>query len=88
MACITVEDNGPGFAADLLPRVFQRFVKGEASDGHGLGLAFVSAVALVHGGRAFAENRSGGGAHIVVELPLAEARGEPERTTSDVLTSQ
>ena len=88
MACITVEDNGPGFPAELLPRVFQRFVKGEASEGHGLGLAFVSAVALVHGGRAFAENRSGGGAHIVVEIPLAEARGEPERTASDVLTSQ
>lgn len=88
MACITVEDNGPGFATELLPRVFQRFVKGEASEGHGLGLAFVSAVALVHGGRALARNRDGGGAQIVVELPLAQPRGTPESSVSGVLTPQ
>ena len=78
----------PGFAAELLPRVFQRFVKGEASEGHGLGLAFVSAVALVHGGRALARNRDGGGAQIVVELPLAQPRGTPESSISGVLTPQ
>ena len=88
MACITVEDNGAGFPAELLPRVFQRFVKGEGSEGHGLGLAFVSAVALVHGGRALAKNRADGGAQIVVELPLADAGTQPEHSTSGVLTSQ
>jgi signal transduction histidine kinase len=84
-ACITVEDNGPGFPAELLepgatsesangaglPRVFYRFVKGRQSKGHGLGLAFVNAVAVAHGGRAIARNRPEGGAQIVVELPLA-----------------
>lgn len=79
-AVIRVEDNGPGFAAELLesedgaaetPRVFHRFVKGSGSQGHGLGLAFVNAVAVAHGGRASARNRSDArGAEIVVELPL------------------
>lgn len=54
-----------------LPLVFHRFVKGRQSKGHGLGLAFVNAVAVAHGGRAIARNRAAGGAEIVVELPLA-----------------
>ncbi len=78
-ACITVEDDGSGFAPDLLPRVFQRFVKGRESEGHGLGLAFVSAVAGAHGGRAVARNRSPRGAEIVVELPIATAHQEERR---------
>jgi signal transduction histidine kinase len=77
VACITLEDDGPGFAPDLLPRVFQRFVKGSVSEGHGLGLAFVSAVAVVHGGRAIACNRTQGGAQIVVEIPLAHTTEPP-----------
>ena len=89
MASITVEDDGVGFPRDLLesvvpedrgdgttPRLFHRFVKGSESKGHGLGLAFVSAVAMAHGGRAVARNRGmnssrNDGAQIVVELPLA-----------------
>jgi signal transduction histidine kinase len=88
IACITVEDDGPGFAADLLPRVFQRFVKGRESEGHGLGLAFVSAVAGAHGGRAIARNRPQGGAQIVAEFPLATSLQQDQRHTSDnLLTS-
>jgi len=84
-ALIRVEDNGPGFAAELLEsdggpgtlRVFHRFVKGSDSHGHGLGLAFVNAVAVAHGGRASARNRrEGGGAEILIELPLTNGRGE------------
>lgn len=79
MASITVEDDGPGFAADLLPRVFHRFVRGEQSEGHGLGLAFVSAVAVAHGGRAAARNRAPGGAQIVVEIPLLQGQADTAR---------
>jgi len=86
VACITLEDDGPGFAADLLPRVFQRFVKGNSSEGHGLGLAFVSAVAVVHGGRALARNRPQGGAQIVVEIPLA-AHLAPSSSPDNLLPS-
>lgn len=87
VACITLEDDGPGFAPDLLPRVFQRFVKGSESGGHGLGLAFVSAVAIVHGGRATARNRIHKGAQIVVEIPLAAAHPAVSRSPDNLLTS-
>lgn len=87
MACITVEDNGPGFSEELLPRVFQRFVKGGDSEGHGLGLAFVSAVATVHGGRAEAGNRTNAGARITVKVPLlAELPGQ-RQSTDNLMTS-
>jgi len=88
-ACLTVEDNGPGFSADLLPRVLQRFVKGQDSQGHGLGLAFVNAVAHAHAGRALARNRATGGAQIVVEFPLAGADPltKDDRQPDNLLTS-
>ena len=41
------------------------------SAGHGMGLAFVDAVARAHGGSATADNRPGGGARITILLPLA-----------------
>lgn len=70
-----LEDDGPGFDAEVLPHLFERRVRGRSSDGHGLGLAFVDAVARAHGGAARAENRPGGGARIVISLPLT---GMPE----------
>ncbi|MGC9225234.1 MAG: HAMP domain-containing sensor histidine kinase [Terracidiphilus sp.] len=69
-ASLTLEDNGPGFDPSVLQNVFERRVKGRNSDGHGLGLAFVDAVARAHGGAAKAANREDGGARIVVTLPL------------------
>lgn len=87
-ARITVEDNGPGFAPELLPRVFQRFVKGGGSEGHGLGLAFVSAVAVVHGGCAHAGNRAEGGARISVEIPLATTVQEGSKPLSTIGEAQ
>jgi signal transduction histidine kinase len=89
VARITLGDDGPGFSTDLLPRVFQRFVKGNNSQGHGLGLAFVSAVAGAHAGRATACNRTTGGAEIVVEFPLAResADAQPHHVPDNLLTS-
>src|SRR5579872_60455 len=66
-----IEDNGPGFPAELKDRAFQRFVKGENSTGHGLGLAFVDAVAQAHGGQIKVSDRPGGGAILTLCLPLA-----------------
>ncbi len=93
LAVIRVEDNGPGFAAELLEsagdgaaamaRVFHRFVKGNGSHGHGLGLAFVNAVAVAHGGRVVARNRKhAGGAEILVELPLSGAKTDQPPTST------
>ena len=70
-AWLVVEDDGPGFDPEVLLHLFERRVKGRDSNGHGLGLVFVDAVARAHGGTVTASNREGGGARIAVTLPLA-----------------
>jgi signal transduction histidine kinase len=76
-AHIEVSDDGPGFPADLLPRVTERFARGDASrsratGGSGLGLAIVKAVTEAHGGRITVGNRADGpGALIRISVPVA-----------------
>jgi signal transduction histidine kinase len=67
---LVIEDNGPGFPSDIGSRAFKRFVKGKHSPGHGLGLAFVDAVVQAHGGQARIRDRVGGGAVIILLLPV------------------
>ncbi len=72
-----VLDRGPGFAAEALTRAFEPFYSGSGGGARGgsslgLGLSLVSRIARAHGGRAFAENREGGGARTVLELPVRE----------------
>ncbi len=53
MACLSVEDHGPGIPAHERERVFDRFQRLEAhrgSPGAGLGLSLVRAIVLRHGG--------------------------------------
>lgn len=71
---LTIEDNGPGFPADVLHRSFERFVKRKDSPGHGLGLAFVGAVVHAHGGLAKISNSPGGGAAVKLSLPTQVAQ--------------
>src|SRR4051812_4434930 len=50
---LVVEDEGPGFPPAFAPRAFERFARaddGRTSEGAGLGLAIVDAVARAHGG--------------------------------------
>lgn len=68
---LVIRDDGPGFPPDVAARPFERFVKGDHSPGHGLGLAFVGAVIQAHGGTARLSNRVGGGAVITVSLPVS-----------------
>ncbi len=67
---LVIEDNGPGFPPEIGNRAFERFVKGNHSPGHGLGLAFVDAVVQAHGGTAIISDRAGGGALITLSLPV------------------
>ncbi|HVU46431.1 MAG TPA: ATP-binding protein [Terracidiphilus sp.] len=69
MVVLSFDDNGKGFDAEILQNLFVRRVKGKDSNGHGLGLAFVDAVARAHGGTVTVENRENGGASITVRLP-------------------
>ena len=70
---LVVEDDGPGVPTELLPTLFERFVRGAGDRGgsFGLGLAIVKAVAESHGGSAIVENHSPHGARFVVRLPAA-----------------
>src|SRR5271157_192885 len=76
---IIMKDNGPGFSSELRSRAFDRFVKGEHSSGHGLGLAFVQAVVAAHGGKVLLSNQPRGGAVIFVSMPMVEVASESVR---------
>jgi two-component system sensor histidine kinase BaeS len=66
---ISVVDSGPGIAPDLLPQLFEHFVKSADSRGSGLGLAIARRLVEAHGGTIRAEQPSGGGTAITFELP-------------------
>ena len=70
---LTVDDAGPGIANGDRERVFERFARRDAAGGArgvGLGLAIVRQHVLWHGGSIRVEDRPGGGARFVVELPV------------------
>lgn len=64
---LTVSDNGPGFAPEVLNRVFEPYVTTK-STGTGLGLAIVKKIIDEHSGRIEVENRSRGGARVSILL--------------------
>lgn len=70
---IRVSDHGPGVPPELRERIFEPFYRlpgaTERDGGVGLGLALVKAIAQRHGGRVSCEDRPGGGATFVLELP-------------------
>ncbi|HRJ54184.1 MAG TPA: HAMP domain-containing sensor histidine kinase [Candidatus Thiothrix moscowensis] len=65
---VTVEDQGKGFAAELLARRETDFVLSPTQGGTGLGLAIVNMVARLHGGALRLENRVDGGARVTVSF--------------------
>ncbi|HEV8625358.1 MAG TPA: ATP-binding protein [Acidimicrobiia bacterium] len=69
----TVADTGPGFPAEQLPGLFDRFTKSEGSAGSGLGLAIARDLVLAHGGTIEATNRPAGGAVVSFRLPAQAA---------------
>jgi two-component system sensor histidine kinase BaeS len=66
---ITVQDSGSGIPADMLPHVFERFVKDPASPGSGLGLAIARDVLTAHLGTIEASSTPGQGTTIRLWLP-------------------
>ena len=69
-----VQDNGEGIFAEDLPRVFDRFYRGEksrsqATGGSGLGLAIAKGIVEAHGGQIWAESVPGQGTRIYFNLP-------------------
>ncbi len=70
-ATLTVTDHGPGIAADVQARLFQRFSRGSgAAGGSGLGLYFVRTVAEKHGGSTGVMSEPGAPTRFILRLPL------------------
>jgi signal transduction histidine kinase len=79
VATITVEDNGSGIDADLLPRVFELFVQGErgldrSQGGLGIGLTLVKRLVELHHGRVEAHSEgANSGSRFKILLPSISA---------------
>ena len=67
---LEVIDDGPGFDPAMLPRVFERYQRGDRRGEAGMGLAIVKAIVSAHGGTAHAANRPEGGASVSIRIPL------------------
>ncbi|MEU3438174.1 HAMP domain-containing sensor histidine kinase [Streptomyces sp. NPDC006863] len=94
---LEVRDDGPGIPRELLPHVFERFARGDASrtrgaDGGGatgstgLGLAIVQAVVAAHDGRVRVESAPGRTV-FTVELPAAADVDRVDSQAGDRLTT-
>jgi PAS domain S-box-containing protein len=88
---VTVSDDGPGIAAEMLPTIFDPFVQGEpahrAEGGLGLGLSLVRSLTELHGGSISASSEgSGRGAHFTIELPAYQVVRPLARGTGRIFT--
>ncbi len=89
---LVVEDDGPGVAPEHRRTIFEPFRqgphrRGSISSGTGIGLSLVHRFAELHGGRAWVEERPGGGASFRVFLPGDAEGDEPINDEMPVLTS-
>lgn len=66
---VSVSDTGAGISPDDLPKIFDRFYKGRASRGSGLGLTIARNLVTAHGGTIRADSTPGRGTTITFDLP-------------------
>jgi len=73
-AALEVADTGVGIPADELPRIFDRFWRGQAAaqtSGSGIGLAIAAELVWAHGGTLTAASEPGKGTRLTLTLPRA-----------------
>jgi two-component system, OmpR family, sensor histidine kinase BaeS len=71
-AVLQVADTGVGIPADELPRIFDRFWRGQRASkvsGSGIGLAIAAEIARAHGGELAATSEPGHGTRLTLTLP-------------------
>ncbi len=72
---VRVSDTGPGISPETLPRVFDRFYRGDSArsdteGASGLGLAIVRSIVNAHGGQIAVDSAPGKGATFIIDLPF------------------
>jgi nitrogen fixation/metabolism regulation signal transduction histidine kinase len=71
---LCIEDNGPGFGAEVLENIFEPYVSTKPK-GSGLGLAIVKKIVEEHNGTISAESGASGGALIRIRFMLSSEHG-------------
>jgi len=74
---ISVSDNGPGIAPELMAQIFNIFESTKGARGTGIGLAVSQKIIREHGGDIRVTSRPGEGATFILEWPLIDAVAEP-----------
>lgn len=84
--CFWVRDTGAGIQSKDRERVFQRFARadGPRTEGAGLGLSIVTAIAQAHGGSVTVADTPGGGATFEMRLPSAAPENGPMSSAEEV----
>ena len=70
---VAIADNGPGIPAEDLPRIYDRFFRGDQSrstPGNGLGLSLVQSIVHAHGGEISVSSVVNGGTQAKLSLPM------------------
>ncbi len=88
MIAISVADDGPGIAPDIVDHVFSPFIQGERSlvrqhEGIGLGLPIVRRFAELHGGSVELDSAPGRGTTVTILLPAARLTAPPIADTKE-----
>jgi PAS domain S-box-containing protein len=82
---ISFKDDGPGIAEENLEKIFDPFfTTRQVGQGTGLGLSVCYGIVLQHGGRIYAESKSGKGALFIVELPMITEDKQLQLPETDV----
>lgn len=70
--CISISDQGPGIPAEDVPKIFDKFYRGQKTHrfGAGLGLSIAKAIIEIHEGTIIATNRPNGGTTFTITLPI------------------
>jgi len=87
-ARVWVEDQGPGIPHEDRHRVWEPYVRltreaESSTGGSGIGLSVVRELVTLHDGRTRVESAPGGGARVVIELPLSRSEQQPQDQSSD-----